>query len=732
MPINIISENLNTIGDSGRFETDRSTWLFGDTSLVRHVRSRSFVNEGTRSCRSEILNGSINITGFYIVPCSFLGVAGKKYLLRSAVRAAQTGPDASQIGITNNFTDLLKFSIIESINTTVGDAASAEQIIELKIVVLENRVFTGFFVSLLAGSALSVGGFLFTDTFEVFEYEDVVFDCTLAPDTDNIAITDETAASANDGMITMAVTGSQGAIEFRLNSGSWQSSSLFSGLAPGSYTLEVRETTELTCLISYQFAIQAFGSYAIIIEKNDETIKGAQDGSIVITPQGGTAPYQYSIDVGSSFQPGNSFSGLAPGSYAVVVQDNDSIQAVANVTIGEGVIIYDNVYFTKNPIPYSRPQTSNATELNYRIYNEVRVESSPGSNVFLKRIAMELEPELGGSTTFYLQQAFRAVFDPQPPVKSDVGNDLYKLTDRSAVYKNAYGDLFDDLEIPGSLTESGTFLVVYGGISKKQYPALQDYFTSWLPSNKKFMTWLPYGGIEIDRSQEFYLQYFTSGVPPQLKLLTDIFYDDQTSVLDLEVNTRSNIAYGDIYVIPCGSDQLALDTVDPTKTITSYRLWIADHNDANLTDKFTFKLTRFKRPNTRYFMYLNSLGAHEVLRCTGKASTKVTVQKDTMQQYLGHEYTALTPEVESFNASLQNSMEYSTGFLKGKTGLDYLKSLRDILLTTKFYDITDGTRKPLVVLAGDMNIEMDEEYRYYLRFKCAEPYVEESFTPDAI
>jgi gliding motility-associated-like protein len=45
------------------------------------------------------------------------------------------------------------------------------------------------------------------------------------------------------------------------------------------------------------------------------------NGSITITATGGTAPYQYSINGGTSFQSSNVFNGLAGGTYNVVVRD---------------------------------------------------------------------------------------------------------------------------------------------------------------------------------------------------------------------------------------------------------------------------------------------------------------------------------------------------------------------------------------------------------------------------
>ncbi len=49
--------------------------------------------------------------------------------------------------------------------------------------------------------------------------------------------------------------------------------------------------------------------------------KGANNGSINITATGGIAPYEYSKDGGTNYQPSSVFSGLSPGSYTITVRD---------------------------------------------------------------------------------------------------------------------------------------------------------------------------------------------------------------------------------------------------------------------------------------------------------------------------------------------------------------------------------------------------------------------------
>ena len=62
---------------------------------------------------------------------------------------------------------------------------------------------------------------------------------------------------------------------------------------------------------------------------------GSNDGIIMVDPANGTAPYQYSIDGGNTFQGNNTFNNLAPGPYTIIVLDASDCTTEVTVNVPE-------------------------------------------------------------------------------------------------------------------------------------------------------------------------------------------------------------------------------------------------------------------------------------------------------------------------------------------------------------------------------------------------------------
>jgi gliding motility-associated-like protein len=135
-----------------------------------------------------------------------------------------------------------------------------------------------------------------------------------------------TCFGANNGTITISSpTGGSGAYEYSISGGaSWQASGSFTGLAPGTYVVLIRDKNAPGCVITLNagLVITQYAQLNATVSSTNVTCFGKSNGSIVISsPTGGSGTYQYSRNGGGSWQASGTFSPLAPGTYNVVMRD---------------------------------------------------------------------------------------------------------------------------------------------------------------------------------------------------------------------------------------------------------------------------------------------------------------------------------------------------------------------------------------------------------------------------
>ena len=152
-----------------------------------------------------------------------------------------------------------------------------------------------------------------------------------APVIDAIATTDATCGNS-DGSLNITASGGNGTLTYSSNNGtSFQNGNVFSNLAAGTYTVIVKDASG--CEISQTAQITTPNAPTISSINTTNPDCGATNGGITINVSGGTIPYSYSIDNGVTFQAGNNFTNLSPGSYAVVVKDNLGCEVTQQVSL---------------------------------------------------------------------------------------------------------------------------------------------------------------------------------------------------------------------------------------------------------------------------------------------------------------------------------------------------------------------------------------------------------------
>ncbi|WP_113637150.1 T9SS type A sorting domain-containing protein, partial [Nubsella zeaxanthinifaciens] len=145
------------------------------------------------------------------------------------------------------------------------------------------------------------------------------------------AKTNSSCSGAANGSISVLATGGTAPYSFAINGNSMGATSSFTGLAPGTYSIRVTDANgcqkELAQNIEEPTAL-----VLSLTDRTDIACSGASTGSITIAATGGTSPYLYSID-GSTYQSGTNFTGLAAGTYNLLVKDANQCTTQMSVTI---------------------------------------------------------------------------------------------------------------------------------------------------------------------------------------------------------------------------------------------------------------------------------------------------------------------------------------------------------------------------------------------------------------
>ena len=118
---------------------------------------------------------------------------------------------------------------------------------------------------------------------------------------------------------------------YSFDGAAYSSDSLFTGLAVGNYTVIVRDDS--ACTDTSILTIQEPLPLSFAAQITDAACQGDSTGFAVITGSGGWGAYQLSID-GSAFANMDTLSGLAAGTYQVVIQD-DSLCTHSKPSISE-------------------------------------------------------------------------------------------------------------------------------------------------------------------------------------------------------------------------------------------------------------------------------------------------------------------------------------------------------------------------------------------------------------
>ena len=128
-----------------------------------------------------------------------------------------------------------------------------------------------------------------------------------------------------------------GGLTYSINGINWQSSAVFSGLAPGNYNITVKNTQGCTATSAVYTIDPAPAPVPAVTRTLTQPDCFTATGSVsVVAPVG--SQYTYSLN-GVDFQSATLFENVAPGSYTLTVINTDGCQATSALFINDAPIV---------------------------------------------------------------------------------------------------------------------------------------------------------------------------------------------------------------------------------------------------------------------------------------------------------------------------------------------------------------------------------------------------------
>jgi hypothetical protein len=142
-------------------------------------------------------------------------------------------------------------------------------------------------------------------------------------------ITSARCGNAN-GTIVVSASGGAGGYQYSKDGTTFQLSNTFAGLAPGNYTITVKDANG--CIVTKTILVGSISGPQTLTATVFNAACGAANGRITASASGGTGALQYSLD-GITYQVSNIFNGIAANTYTLYVRDVNLCVKTLPVTV---------------------------------------------------------------------------------------------------------------------------------------------------------------------------------------------------------------------------------------------------------------------------------------------------------------------------------------------------------------------------------------------------------------
>ncbi len=345
---------------------------------------------------------------------------------------------------------------------------------------------------------------------------------------------------------------------------------------------------------------------------------------------------------------------------------------------------------------------------------------------WVQTVALGLPPDSANQAVFFIDKFLLSILENRLPVKSekDFINCTWLVNQFRFIYTESYGEVsaFKKTII------SSSFHAVRAGFSFIDFPGL-NYFTTWLPLNKKFMTWQP-NFKKVIKTQDELLNYLVFGAAATtLNLKVKCYYSDGTTETKT-VKTKTSVSQKQIYQLPAGYVQLNIDnnfSIPSGEYVSKYELWLTDQAADIISEVRTYVLDYAIYSFTRIFLFENSMSGFDTLRCTGQSDFSVDVTAVIIEKMLSFYWNLNSFDSKGRLSSGLNSYTDKSVVRTGYMTLQDLMWLKELFLSEIILE-DRGHLVPVHINKGSFKLYTTSDDLYALEFEVYDAFSQENYS----
>ncbi len=234
------------------------------------------------------------------------------------------------------------------------------------------------------------------------------------PSISTVLTSDNSCFQSNNGGVSITISSGTGPFNFNLNGTANQSNGVFTNLPAGPGSILITDNNG--CTTTATFVINQ-PSPLTFASQNSSSTCGNNNGALSLSGSGGTSPYTFSNNGGTTYQAQGLFQGLNAGNYIVSIMDANGCITNNTETINDlaGPILTSTAII--NPSCFNSTDgiitlTANGNgNLSYSINNGANTQTNPNfQNLVAGNYSILVTDTNGCTTTGYFFFLFKKRF----------------------------------------------------------------------------------------------------------------------------------------------------------------------------------------------------------------------------------------------------------------------------------------------------------------------------------